>query len=174
MVRIAVVLPRRGLLARKRPGEVEGHAIIEQPLAANIDTAILAMGVDGDYSVRRLERYLTLVWDAGSRPIIALTKVDIAGFKDIPPVYERIQEVERVKFGSHILATSVRTGEGIDELRSLMPACSCSILLGSSGVGKSTLLNALAGTELQATAGVRDYDGKGRHTTISRRLVELP
>lgn len=172
--RIAAVLPRRGLLARKRPGEVDGDAIVEQPLAANIDRAILTMGVDDDFSVRRLERYLTLVWDAGAKPIVVLTKADIADTKGIPPIEERIAAVEGVAFGTPILVTSALKGEGIEQLRMLMPTGSCSILLGSSGVGKSTLLNALVGTELQATGTVRGYDGKGRHTTTSRRFVELP
>jgi ribosome biogenesis GTPase / thiamine phosphate phosphatase len=132
------------------------------------------MGVDDDFSVRRLERYLTLVWDAGAKPIIVLTKADIADTEAIPSIAERLAAVESVAFGSQVLVTSALNGEGIEQLRLLMPTGSCSILLGSSGVGKSTLLNALAGTELQATAAVRGYDGKGRHTTTSRRLVELP
>ncbi|MFA6505092.1 MAG: ribosome small subunit-dependent GTPase A [Treponemataceae bacterium] len=170
---IQAVAPRSGLLARKRPGDVDGDAIIEQPIAANIDLALLVMGVDEDFSVRRIERYLTLAWDAGAKPVIVLTKADLAGTEFAPDLSIRLTETETVAFGANIIATSAKTGEGIEELRDILKPGLCAILLGSSGVGKSSLLNALAGTDLQKIAEVRDYDGKGRHTTTSRRLIEL-
>ncbi len=172
--RIVSIEPRRGLLARKRPGDAGHDAVVEQPIAANIDLALLAMGVDEDFSVRRLERYLTLAWDAGAVPVVLLTKADLAGTGDVPPLAEREAEAGSVAFGSRILSVSSKTGEGLPEIRELLKPGRCAILLGSSGVGKSTLLNALAGEDLQAVAAVRGYDGKGRHTTTSRRLVELP
>lgn len=174
VARILAVLPRSGLLARKRPGDAEHDAVVEQAIAANIDIALLAMSVDDDFSVRRLERYLTLSWDAGAKPVVVLTKADLAGTDSFPEMESRIAEAEAVAFGAPILATSARTGEGIEELRAVLKSGVCAILLGSSGVGKSSLLNALAGTDLQAVSEVRGYDGKGRHTTTSRRLVELP
>jgi ribosome biogenesis GTPase len=172
--RIRAVAPRKGLLARKRPGDAEHDAVVEQPIAANIDLALLAMAVDDDFSVRRLERYLTLAWDSGAKPVVVLTKTDLAGTDSVPDLASRTVEASAVAFGARILATSALDGRGIPELRDLLKPGLCAILLGSSGVGKSTLLNALAGTDLQAVAEVRDYDGKGRHTTTYRRLVELP
>ena len=172
--RIGAVLPRKGLLARKRPGDAEHDAVVEQPIAANVDLALLVMAVDEDFSVRRLERYLTLAWDAGAKPVVVLTKADLAGTDGLPDIEQRKAEADAVAFGAKILATSAATGDGIAELRELLAPGLCAILLGSSGVGKSTLLNALAKADLQAVAAVRDYDGKGRHTTTSRRLVELP
>jgi ribosome biogenesis GTPase len=172
--RIRAVEPRKGLLARKRPGDAEHDAVVEQPIAANVDLALLAMAVDDDFSVRRLERYFTLAWDSGAKPTVVLTKTDLSGTGDVPELETRLAEAASVAFGARILATSAKTGEGVAELRELLRPGLCAILLGSSGVGKSTLLNALAGADLQATAEVRDYDGKGRHTTTSRRLVALP
>jgi len=176
--RIHAVQPRSGLLARKRPGDAEHDAVVEQAIAANIDLALLAMAVDEDFSVRRLERYLTLSWDSGAKPVVVLTKADLAGTtvgtELVPDIETRRREAETVAFGARIIVSSARTGEGVEELRTLLKPGVCAILLGSSGVGKSSLLNALAGMDLQAVSAVRDYDGKGRHTTTSRRLVELP
>lgn len=174
VARIDSVEPRKGLLSRKRPGEAETDAAAEQPIAANVELALLAMGVDEDFSVRRLERYLTVAWDAAAKPVVVLTKTDLAGTGDLPGLGERLAEVSSVTFGAPVVATSALTGEGLPELRALLKPGLCAILLGSSGVGKSTLLNALAGEDLQAVSEVRGYDGKGRHTTTSRRLVELP
>lgn len=170
IARIEGVEPRTSLLRRKRPGDVAHEAVLEQPIAANIDVALLAM-CDDDFSVRRLERYLTLAWDAGTSPAVVLTKTDLLA----PEVLDvMVAQVRTVAFGVPVIVTSATTGAGLDELRDLLPAGTCAILLGSSGVGKSTLLNALAGADLQATSGVRSFDGRGRHTTTSRRLVDLP
>lgn len=174
VIRIVGVEPRSGLLARKRPGDAEHDAVVEQAIAANIDVALLAMAVDDDFSTRRLERYLTLAWDAGASPVVVLTKADLAGTDSAPSIAARVAQATEVAFGVQVLATSAVTGQGLDELRSLLQPGKCAILLGSSGVGKSCLLNTLAGTDLQAVYAVRDSDGKGRHTTTSRRLVELP
>jgi ribosome biogenesis GTPase len=170
---IAAVEPRAGLLARKRPGDTEHDAVVEQAIAANIDLALLAMAVDKDFSIRRLERYLTLAWDSGATPVVVLTKADLAG-TGLPDVASRVADVQTVAFGIQTIVTSSRTGEGMAQLRTLLTPGSCSILLGSSGVGKSSLLNALAGIDLQTVSDVRSFDGKGRHTTTVRRLVELP
>lgn len=167
--RILAIEPRSGVLARKRPGDVARDGVIEQVMAANIDLALLVMAVGEDFSVRRLERYLTMAWESGATPVVVLTKADLAADIDA-----EIAQARAVTFGATTLATSSRTGQGLTELRSLLKPGHCAILLGSSGVGKSSLLNALAGTEVQAVFEVRDSDGKGRHTTTARRLVELP
>lgn len=168
---ITAVEPRSGLLSRKRPGDVRTDAVVEQPIAANIDIALLAMSLGEDFSVRRLERYLTLAWDSGATPVAVLTKAD----RELPSVIEqRIAEVEAVAFGTQIVITSAQDGRGIDELQTTMPPGTTAVLLGSSGVGKSSLVNALAGHELQAVTEIRDFDEKGRHTTTVRQLVELP
>ncbi len=169
LARILAVEPRRGSLVRKRPGETAHDVVIEQVLAANIDVALLAMAVDGDFSVRRLERYLTLAWDSGATPVVVLTKVDLAD--DLEALLDQAQAVN---IGGQTLATSARTGAGLKTLRALLTPGSCAILLGSSGVGKSSLLNALAGEDLQFVSHARDFDGKGRHTTTARRMLELP
>lgn len=171
LCRITGVEPRHSLLTRKRPGDVEHDAVVEQPIAANVDIALLTMAVDDDFSLHRLERYLTLAWDAGTSPAVILTKVDLA---DPELLDARIAQVATVAFGTECIATSARTGDGLAQVRELLAPDTVAVLLGSSGVGKSSLLNALAGADLQAVTDVRDFDGKGRHTTTSRRLVELP
>lgn len=171
--RITGVEPRSGLLARKRPGDVRHDAVVEQAIAANIDVALLVMAIDGDFSVHRLERYLTLAWDSAATPVVVLTKADLAT-AGAPDVAARVAQAEAVAFGSRIVVTSARTGQGLAELRSVLPADTCAVLLGSSGVGKSSLLNALADRDVQMVSEVRQLDGKGRHTTTARRLVTLP
>ncbi|MFN8183339.1 MAG: ribosome small subunit-dependent GTPase A [Candidatus Nanopelagicales bacterium] len=171
LCRIVEVEPRRGLLARKRPGDSEHDAVVEQPLAANIDLALLTMAVDDDFSMRRLERYLTLAWDSGATPLVVLTKSDLA---DTARLVRLTAEVGSVAFGSQCIETSSHTGAGLERVRAVLTPGTVAVLLGSSGVGKSSLLNALAGEDLQAVTGVREFDGKGRHTTTTRRLVELP
>ncbi|MEI2785843.1 MAG: ribosome small subunit-dependent GTPase A [Candidatus Nanopelagicales bacterium] len=170
IARITAIEPRRTYLSRKRPGDVEHDAVVEQPIAANIDVALLAMA-DDDFSVRRLERYLTLAWDSGATPIIVLTKADLTS----PEVLQLMAaDAQSVSLGIQTVVTSAFTGQGLNELREILVPGSCAIVLGSSGVGKSSLLNALAGTDLQNVSHVRQFDGKGRHTTTSRRLIELP
>ena len=171
LCRIVEIEPRTGLLTRKRPGDVANDAVVEQPIAANVDLALLTMAVDDDFSVRRLERYLTLAWDSGATPVVILTKADLA---DPWQLDDRVSAVDTVAFGTECITTSAHTGAGLDRLRALLQPGMVAALLGSSGVGKSSLVNALAGVDLQVVTDVRDFDGKGRHTTTSRRLVELP
>ncbi len=169
--RIVEVEPRTGLMTRKRPGDTENDAVLEQPIAANVDLALLTMAVDEDFSLRRLERYLTLAWDSGATPLVVLTKADLA---DAGRLSALTAEVSSVAFGCDCILTSSWTGVGLDQVRSALAPGTVAVMLGSSGVGKSSLLNALAGVDLQAVTDVRDFDGKGRHTTTTRRLVELP
>jgi ribosome biogenesis GTPase / thiamine phosphate phosphatase len=161
---ITAILPRRSAFIRKRAGLGSD----EQVLAANVDTAFLLAGLDDDFSLRRLERYITTAWDSGAEPIVVLTKADLCA-----DVAEAMTQVESVAIGVPVHAISNVTGVGVDELsRHLCPGRTV-VMLGSSGVGKSTLLNRLAGTELMRTADVA-ADGTGRHTTTHRELVQLP
>jgi ribosome biogenesis GTPase len=162
---VEAVLERRTLISRK---EVL-HAAREQVLAANIDVAFLVQALPLDFNVRRLERYLAMAWESGAQPIVLLTKTDLVD--DITPYLE---EVETITLGScPALAVSAKTGAGLDQLRPWLEPNRTAVLLGSSGVGKSTIVNALAGAELLATKEVREDDHRGRHTTSHRELIVL-
>jgi ribosome biogenesis GTPase / thiamine phosphate phosphatase len=137
-------------------------------LAANIDTVFVVTGLDGDFSVRRLERYLTLAWESGARPAVVLTKADLC---DDPLAL--LLEAEQVAVGVPAHVVSNVTGEGLDELAPYLGPAKTVALLGSSGVGKSSLLNRLLDDEVQATKELAE-DGTGRHTTTARQLFRLP
>ena len=159
------VLPRRSVLIRREAGsEREGQLI-----AANLDVVFLVAGLDDNYNPRRIERALAMAWNSGAAPVVVLSKADLH-----PGVDERVQEVEALAPGVPVLALSARTGEGVEALRPLLPAGKTGTLLGSSGVGKSTLVNRLLGEERLATQAVREEDAKGRHTTTHRELFLLP
>ncbi len=163
---IDAVLPRRTTLSRKEVWQ----AVKEQVLAANVDVAFLAQGLPLDFSVRRLERYLAMAWESGAQPVVLLTKTDLV--EDVGPY---LAAVEEVTLGAcPALGVSVVTGEGLDEVRGWLSDNRTAVLLGSSGVGKSTLVNALVGSELIATQEVRADDQRGRHTTTRRELIVLP
>ncbi|HXG75422.1 MAG TPA: ribosome small subunit-dependent GTPase A [Gaiellaceae bacterium] len=160
---IEAVLPRRTKVSRKTPWlKAEEHV-----LAANVDTVLLVSGLDGDFNPRRLERYLTAAWDSGADPVLVLTKLDLLDDDD------KLLEAERVAIGVPVLAVSNVTGEGVEELRARLEPRRTFVLLGSSGVGKSTLVNRLAGRRVMATGDLR-RDGRGRHTTRHRQLLVLP
>jgi ribosome biogenesis GTPase / thiamine phosphate phosphatase len=161
---ITAILPRRSAFVRKRAGVTSD----EQVLAANVDTAFLLGGLDDDFSIRRLERYITTTWDSGASPVVVLTKADLCA-----DVADAVLTVESVAIGVPVQPVSNVTGDGIDQLTPHLRAGRTAVLLGSSGVGKSTLLNRLAGEELMRTAAVAP-DGTGRHTTTHRELVRLP
>jgi ribosome biogenesis GTPase len=161
---ITSILPRRSAFIRKRAGlGSDAHV-----LAANVDAAFLLAGLDDDFSLRRLERYITTAWDSGAEPIVVLTKADLCA-----DVADAVLQVESVAIGVPIYPISNVTGIGVDELTPHLSPGRTVVLLGSSGVGKSTLLNRLVGTELMRTASVAS-DGTGRHTTTHRELVRLP
>jgi ribosome biogenesis GTPase / thiamine phosphate phosphatase len=162
---IQAVLPRRTAFVRKTPW-TETRA---QTLAANVDVVFIVCGLDLNYNVRRIERYLTLAWESGAQPVVLLTKADLCDEVD-----ERTLEVEAVAIGVPVHAVSAPTGEGLDDVRSYLDTGRTAALLGSSGVGKSTLVNALAGVEMLAIREVRAADSRGRHTTSHRQLVLLP
>ena len=161
---ITSVLSRRSAFVRKHAG----FDSTEQVLAANVDTAFLLAGLDDDFSLRRLERYITTAWDSGAEPVVVLTKTDLS-----PDVAEAVLAVESVAIGVPVHPVSNVTGEGLEALDVHLRPGRTVVLLGSSGVGKSTLLNRLAGTELMRTAELA-ADGTGRHTTTHRELVRLP
>lgn len=162
---IHAVLPRRGRLTRKEAGEVT----LEQVLVANLDTLFLVAGLDGDFNPRRLERALVLAWDSGATPVLVLSKADVCA--DVPA---RVAEVEGIAAGSAVVAVSAKDGSGLEALAPWLAAGQTVALLGSSGVGKSTLLNRLLGAEVQPTAEVRASDSRGRHTTSHREIFRLP
>jgi len=161
---ITSILPRRSAFLRKRAG----FGSEEQVLAANVDTAFLLAGLDDDFSLRRLERYITTAWDSGAAPVVVLTKADLCA-----DVGDAVLSVETVAIGVPVVPLSNVTGEGLDGLVPHLAPGRTVVLLGSSGVGKSTLLNRLVGTELMRTAEIA-ADGTGRHTTTHRELVRLP
>lgn len=159
------VLPRRSQFVRK----VAGRRIEEQVIAANVDLAFVMAGLGGDFNLRRLERYLSQCWESGARPVLVLNKLDECG----DPA-TRLTEVERIGMGAPVFALSALTGQGIEALAPCLVAGQTIVLLGSSGVGKSTLLNRLLGQSVQAVQPVRERDDRGRHTTTSRELFALP
>jgi ribosome biogenesis GTPase len=162
---IHAVLPRASVFTRRAAGDSGALQVV----AANIDTVFVAASLNADLNLRRLERYLAMAHESGARPVVVLTKADVAS-----DVAALVAEVEAVAVGVPVLAISSRTGVGLAALAQLMAPGQTAVLLGSSGVGKSTLVNALAGTEKMATREIREDDARGRHTTTHRELVLLP
>jgi ribosome biogenesis GTPase / thiamine phosphate phosphatase len=161
---IQEVLPRRSRFVRKTPGK----RIAEQVIAANVDTALLVTALDGDYNPRRVERYLAQCWESGARPVVVLNKADAC-----EDALRKAAEIESVALGAGVCVVSAKTGKGMEELEPFLKRGETLVLLGSSGVGKSTIANRLAGEMLQETQPVREADSRGRHTTSSRTLIPL-
>jgi ribosome biogenesis GTPase len=162
---IHAVLPRRTAVVRK----AAGTSLAEQVVAANVDTVLIVTSLNADFNVRRLERYLATAWESGAQPAIVLTKADLCA-----DVEAFVFDVESVALGVPVHAVSVVSGRGLDAVRGYLGPARTAVLLGTSGVGKSTLVNSLAGEELLATQEIREDDGRGRHTTTHRELVLLP
>ena len=160
---IQAVLPRRTSFSRKE--NLTGSTA--QVLAANVDTVLVLTGLGEDLSARRVERYLTMAWESGAQPVVVLTKTDLGDVADA------MRELQAVAVGTNVHAVSNVTGDGLDQIRAYLAPGTTAVMLGSSGVGKSSLLNSLAGAELMATKDVA-ADGTGRHTTTHRELVRLP
>jgi ribosome biogenesis GTPase len=169
---IAAVLPRRAAFVRSAADasrRTAGNLVDEQVLAANVDLAFLVAGLDGDFNLRRLERYLAVAWSSSVTPIVVLNKADIARDLD-----ERLVAVTGIAPGVPVVVLSALTGDHLADLSPHLTTGHTAVVLGSSGVGKSTLVNALLGEQRQATATVREDDSRGRHTTTHRELFALP
>ncbi len=162
---VVEILPRRSQFVRRRAG-TEGR---EQVIAANVDLAFIMSSLNQDLNPRRVERYLVAAWDSGAMPVVVLTKSDL--FDDIETAVDSIRDVAA---GAPIEVISSLSGDGLDALRKWLEPRRTVVLLGSSGVGKSTLVNALAGSDLLVTQEVRTDDDKGRHTTRHREIFRLP
>jgi ribosome biogenesis GTPase / thiamine phosphate phosphatase len=162
---IQTVVRRRSKFSRKQAGK----KIAEQVIAANVDKAVVVAGLDGDFNPRRLERYLAQCWDSGARPMLVLNKADACA-----ELEQDVATAENVAMGAPVFALSAKTGKGLAAFEASLVAGETIVFLGSSGVGKSSLINQLLGRELQATQPVRESDSRGRHTTTSRELFALP
>lgn len=161
---VHAVLPRRSAFIRK----VAGENSEPQVLGTNLDSVLVVMGLDRDFSVRRLERFMTLAWESQAQPVVVLNKSDLAY-----DLEEQVAEVQALTRGAPIHTVSALSGEGLEPLRALVGYGKTVVLLGSSGVGKSTLVNQLARAQVMTTGETRE-DGRGRHTTTRRELLVLP
>ena len=162
---IVAVLPRRSWFSRKMAGQVTN----EQVVAANVDVIFIVMGLDADFSLRRLERYLLLARESGAAPVIILTKPDLAH-----DVTAQAAEVGGMAGNLPVHVVSPKHNEGVGQVAAYLTTGRTGALLGSSGVGKSTIINRLVGEDVRKTAEVRESDSRGRHTTMHRELVKLP
>ncbi len=161
----------RGTLARKTKfsRKAAGEWDVEQVIAANIDLAFIVQGLDGNFNPRRLERYLVMAWESGAMPVAILNKADLCRCPE-----EFVALIEELAPGTPVYSVSARTGLGMKDVRAHLKEGKTAAFIGSSGVGKSTLINTLAGRELFKTAEVRADDSRGRHTTTRRELIMLP
>ena len=161
---IVKTLPRRTFFMRKDPNPNKA----EQAVAANFDYVFIMQSLNHDFNLKRLERYLTLAWQSGAQPVVVLTKADL-----LDDFSEQVNLTAIYAMGAPVHAVSSKTGYGIDELNEYLSPRKTVVFLGSSGVGKSSLVNALAGEKIMATNGIREDDSKGRHTTTHRELIML-
>jgi ribosome biogenesis GTPase len=152
---VRAILPRRGVIVRR-----QGRA--RQVLAANVDLALIATSLNRDFNRRRLLRFIAIATRGDVEPVVLLTKTDL------------VDEVPELDLGVQTVAVSVVTGAGLDAVAALLAPRRTAVLLGTSGVGKSTLVNVLLGTERQRVQDIREHDQRGRHTTVRRELFELP
>jgi ribosome biogenesis GTPase len=162
---IHAILPRRTAIVR----QASGKRTAGQVVGANVDIVFVVVSLNLDLNLRRLERYLAVAWESGARPVVVLSKADLV---DDPGAL--LADVERIAIGAEILTVSAVDGRGIDEIRALIGTGQTVAFVGSSGVGKSTLLNRLAGEERAAVKEIREDDARGRHTTTRRQLHILP
>ena len=162
---ITKTLPRRSFFSRK----AAGPRLEEQAVAANFDTVFVVTSLNSDLNLSRIERYLTLAWASGGIPVVILTKSDLCD-----DAQYMVEEVKSMVFGVEVIAVSALTGYGLGKLESYLQPKKTIVILGSSGVGKSSLLNALAAEELMEVNEIRSSDSKGRHTTTHRQLFMLP
>lgn len=169
---IDALLPRKSAVTRKLSGgrkSKSGGALREQVIAANMDIIFILTGLDQDYNPRRIERYLALVWNSGASPVVVLNKADLCD-----DLAGKLEEVEAAAIGVPIHAISAKNAADVEALKQYIQIGATAALLGSSGVGKSTLINTLLGYEKQKIRHVSESDGKGMHTTTHRELIQLP
>lgn len=164
--RIEKLLPRRSSFQRLDPSS-SGHGA--QTVAANFDYVFVMQSLNQNFNPHRLERYLTLSWQSGGTPVVLLTKLDLAEDPEM-----MIMQACAVAAGVDVFPVSAYTGEGLEEVRALLSPGKTAVFLGSSGVGKSSLVNALMGETVMDTGGIREEDGRGRHTTTYRQMLKLP
>ncbi len=160
------LVPRRTSVIRRAPVD---RSSVDQVLAANVDLLLIVTSLNADLNLRRLERYLALAWSSGAQPVVVLNKADLAADVD-----GAVARVALIASGAPVHAVSATTGIGMAGLAELFGDGRTAALIGSSGVGKSTLLNALAGEEIEGTGAIREGDDEGRHTTTRRHLVRVP
>lgn len=172
------VLERKNYFSRKLPisggrklnkGIIDGGITEEQVIAANIDTVFIISSLDNDFNLRRIERYLTLVYNSGTLPVIVLNKLDLCKIAE-----DYIQQVKEIAFGVPVYPISVTQKQGLELFASYLDFGKTVAFIGSSGVGKSTLTNYFLGVERQKTKVLSEATGKGRHTTTCRELIILP
>lgn len=161
---IIATLPRRTFFSRREPGPIPR----DQAVAANFDYVFIMQSLNMDFNPKRLERYLTLAWQSGATPVILLTKADL-----VEDYWDYLIQVERVAAGVNTHVVSAQTGKGLPQLNAYLQRGKTVVFLGSSGVGKSSLVNALAGEEIMTVSAIREDDSKGRHTTTHRQLIRL-
>lgn len=159
-------MPRRTSFQRLDPSSSGRSA---QTVAANFDTVFLMQSLNQNFNLHRMERYLTLAWQSGAMPVIVLTKSDLSSDAE-----SKIHEAASIAPGVPVLTVSVRTGDGLDKVKQWLKPKTTAVFLGSSGVGKSSLVNALAGEEVMTVSEIRQSDARGRHTTTRRQLIFLP
>ncbi len=161
---ILATLPRKTFFSRREPGPIPR----DQAVAANFDYVFIMQSLNMDFNPKRLERYLTLSWQSGATPVILLTKADL-----VEDYWDYLTQVERVAAGVNTHVISAHTGHGLNRLNAYLQPGKTVVFLGSSGVGKSSLVNALAGEDIMAVNAIREDDSTGRHTTTHRQLIRL-
>ena len=162
---IIATLPRRTFFSCREPGPIPR----DQAVAANFDYVFILQSLNQDFNPNRLERYLTLSWQSGATPVVLLTKADLQ-----EDYWDYLTRAERVAMGVNVHVVSAHSGQGLARLNAYLQPGKTVVFLGSSGVGKSSLVNALAGEAVMAVSGIREDDAKGRHTTTHRQLLRLP
>jgi len=163
--KIIKTLKRKSFFSRRDPTPGRG----EQAVAANFDYVFIMQSLNFDFNIRRLERYVTLAWQSGAMPVVILTKADL-----VEDFSEQLLLAQKAAAGAEVHAVSALNGLGLDSLKDYMKPRNTIVFLGSSGVGKSSLVNALAGQEIMEIGDIREDDSKGRHTTTHRQLIMLP
>ncbi len=161
---ITSTLPRKTFFSRRDPSPGRG----EQAVAANFDYVFIMQSLNHDFNAKRLERYLTLSWQSGALPVVILTKADLTD-----DCLDQIRAAEKIAIGAGVFAVSAKTGYGLEALSEYLKPRKTIVFLGSSGVGKSSLVNVLAREDIMAVNDIREDDSKGRHTTTHRQLIKL-